>query len=235
MRSSALVFSSLVVFATTACANVTGSGIKRTEARKVAAFTEVEVSGGVRLEVKQGATSLTIEGDDNIVPLYSTEVVGDRLHVRRTTTESVRTKQPLVVRVSTPVLERLVASGGVEATVDGATSKRFATELSGGVVLKVNALDVEALDLEASGGVDITMAGRAKVARLNTSGGVGFKGARLELATVDLDASGGCTLEVMARESIAGEVSGGAGLKVFGSPAKSRVRTSGGADVEYVN
>jgi len=62
----------LAVVSTTACAGIRGSGIKLTETRKIADFAQIEVEGGVTLEVKKGPTSLTIEGDDNIVPLYTT-------------------------------------------------------------------------------------------------------------------------------------------------------------------
>lgn len=220
---------------TTASAGIRGSGIKFTETRKIADFSEIEVSDGVNLEVKQGPTSLTIEGDDNIVPLYSTEVVGGLLRIHRKTKERVSTDRELVVRVTTPSLKHLAASGGVHASLVDVVGKTFAAELSGGVELNAPRLAVDSLDLVASGGVNVAMSGRAHEAKFNLSGGVEVKAKGLEVAQASVDASGGCQVDVTVKESVTGEVSGGVGLTVHGNPPKSRVRTGGGADVEYVD
>lgn len=214
---------------------VTGSGVKLTETRKIADFSEIEVSDGVTLEVTKGATALTISGDDNVVPLFTTEVVGGRLQIHRTTRDWLRTKQPLVVKVSTPALKRIDASGGVEATLTSVTDRAFAATLSGGVHLNATGLDVDTFELEASGGVNVKADGKAKMGKVVASGGVEVKAKQLQMAAVTIDASGGCDLELTAKESISGDISGGVGVTVYGNPPKSRVRSSGGAGVDYVD
>ncbi|MFT3709151.1 MAG: head GIN domain-containing protein [Archangium sp.] len=218
-----------VVLATSAFAT------KLTETRKIADFTAIEVSDGVTLEVKKGATSLTIEGDDNVVPLYTTEVVSGVLKIRRKDRGIFRNRNEVVVRVSTATLKRIEASGGVNATLDAVADRTFEANLSGGVEFNAKRLDVDSLNLDASGGVNVRADGSAKMAKLHASGGVGVKAKELKIASVDLDASGGCDLEVTARESISGEISGGVGVKVYGNPPKSRVKASGGADVDYLD
>jgi hypothetical protein len=225
----------LAVVSTTACAGIRGSGVKLTESRKIADFTQIEVGGGVTLEVKKGPTSLTIEGDDNIVPLYSTEVREGRLTIRHKGTESISSSRRLLVKVTTPQLERLDASGGVDVTLENVAAPKFAVDLSGGVELNALSLDLESLNLEASGGVNVAMSGKARAAKMNLSGGVGIKAKDLQIAQVVLEASGGCNVDLTAKESVTGEASGGVDLKVHGNPPKSRVHTSGGADVQYVD
>lgn len=222
----ALILPALLVASSSFAATVT-------ETRKVPDFTEIEVSDGVALEVKKGATSLTLEGDDAAVAQFSTEVVDGRLRLHRRSKDWLRSKQRLVVRVSTPSLTRLDASGGVDARLESVTGKSFKAELSGGVELDAKAIDVDALELEGSGGVNARLVGRAKTAKLNLSGGVSLKGQQLELGQVTVDASGGCDVELTAKDSITGDASGGVGLTVWGHPAKARVSTSGGAGVEY--
>lgn len=234
MLRTALLLGPLLL-ATSATAAITGSGLKLTETRKVTDFSEIEVSDGVKLEVKKGAPSLVIEGDDNIVPLYATEVVAGRLRIHRKTNEAIRTRRPLTVRVTMRALERLDASGGVDATIDGVWARAFAATLSGGVELDAKGLDVDTFELDASGGVNVRADGTAKRARLHASGGVGLKAKALQIGAAELDGSGGCELELTARESITGELSGGVGVTVYGHPPKSRVRTSGGAGVEYLD
>jgi hypothetical protein len=214
---------------------VTGSGVKLTESRKIVDFSEIEVSDGVTLEVTRGATALTISGDDNVVPLITTKVVGGRLQIHRTTSDWLRTKQPLVVKVSTPALKRFEASGGVEATLTSVADRAFAATLSGGVHLNATGLDVDTFELEASGGVTVKADGKAKTGKLVVSGGVEVKAKQLQIATVTLDASGGCELELTVKDSISGDLSGGVGVKVSGNPPKKLVRSSGGAGVDYVD
>lgn len=226
----------VIVFATVASAGVRGSGIKLTEARKVAEFTEIEVGEDVHLEVTRGPTALTISGDDNVVPMYRTEVVGKRLAIHRAPgSESMRKKLDLVVKVSTPSLTRLDAGGGVEVVLNGLTERAFEAVLSGGVDFSAANLKVEALKLEASGGVHARLSGSARDVALTGSGGVEVRAKELTMNTVTVDASGGCDLELTVREAISGEISGGVGVKVHGNPPRSRVQSSGGASVEYVD
>jgi hypothetical protein len=187
----------------------------------------------VVLEVKQGLTSLTIEGDERVLPLMSTEVAGGVLRIKRTSKEWLRSN--VKVRVTTPNLTRLKASGGVNVSMTGVTAKNFEAQLSGGVELEAPGLALEALEIDASGGAKVSLSGRARVAKLTFSGGVEANGKELEIDQARVDASGGCTLQLKVKDSITGDLSGGVELTVLGNPPKSRVGTSGGATVEYVN
>lgn len=87
----------LALTSTSTLAATRGGGTKITETRKIADFSAIDVEDGLTLEVKQGATSLTIEGDDNIVPLYSTEVVNGTLRIQRKSKEFLTKSNDLVV------------------------------------------------------------------------------------------------------------------------------------------
>ena len=210
------------------------AALAATESRKVADFAAIEVGGGVTLEVKKGATSLTLDGAPDVIKAYQTEVKDGVLHIRNTSKTWFK-NQDLTIRVTTPSLSRLEASGGVHATLTDVAAPKFAAELSGGVDLEAPKLAVDTLDLNASGGVNMTLSGKARDVRMNLSGGVELKGKSLEIAQATVNASGGCTADVTVKESVSGEISGGVGLKVRGNPPRSRVHTSGGADVQYVD
>ncbi len=235
MRSSPLFFFLGILVATSACAGTRGSGIKLSESRKIAEFNEIDVSGGVTLEVKKGPPSLTIEGDDNVVPLWRTEVKNGRLIIERNSKEWLSTKNSITVRVTTPSLKRLEASGGVDVSLENVAEAKFALELSGGVELSAPQLAVDSLSVDASGGATLVISGTAREAKLDLSGGVDVKAKELQVAQLAIDASGGCEVEVTAKESVTGEASGGVDLAIHGNPPKSRVHTSGGADIRYVD
>ncbi|MFZ5445526.1 MAG: GIN domain-containing protein, partial [Myxococcota bacterium] len=96
-------------------------------------------------------------------------------------------------------------------------------------------LELDALTLDASGGVELHLAGRVKKAKVDVSGGVSMKAAKLEVGDLSVDASGGCEVDVGVKDTLVGDASGGVGITVHGRPAKTKMHTSAGADVSYVD
>ncbi len=86
--------------------------------------------------------------------------------------------------------------------------------------------------IEASGGAFVKASGRVQGYTIDVSGGATIAAAELEAREVDVDASGGAVVRVFARSSVTGDASGGASIKVKGSPPSVEVDTSGGATVE---
>ncbi|MGV3622590.1 MAG: head GIN domain-containing protein [Archangium sp.] len=207
----------------------------RTESRKIDDFTALEVSGGVTLEVKRGATGLTIEGEPEILVNWETVVRSGKLVVRRKTSKSGWHEEKVSVRVTTPSLEALSASGGVDAVVtDVATSRALKLKLSGGVKLQMKGVRTDSIAIEASGGVETRLEGAARSASVDTSGGVNLDARDLQLTSAMVDASGGCNLSLRVSKSLKGQASGGVSLDVSGEPAELEVETSGGATVDLV-
>jgi hypothetical protein len=70
---------SVVVVATVlvlpACSVVTGSGQTESETREVSGFTRVDLSGSGEVTVVQGdVESLTVEADENVLPVLTSDV-----------------------------------------------------------------------------------------------------------------------------------------------------------------
>src|SRR5580658_6714022 len=88
-----------------------GSGVAKTETRDVGNFTKIDASGATTLEVTAGqsSTTVTVSGDDNVVPHVRTVVSGDTLHIE--TSDVHHTKLPLVVKIGMPKLAAIDVSG----------------------------------------------------------------------------------------------------------------------------
>jgi hypothetical protein len=232
MRS--FVLSALVLASTTACAGVHGSGtIVRTQAPKLEPFTEVDVSGGLEVTVRKGSPSVVLEGDDNIVAQYEVGVVGERLRIRPRGDVSLRPSRAVKAWVTVPVLKKLEAAGGVDVVVESGVEKDLSLDLAGGVDFRAASLELAALQVEASGGVKLALAGVADQASFELTGGVEMDAAHLSVQTVKLEASGGCDLDLTATQAISGEASGGVDVTVRGNPPKSRLQSSGGTSVRW--
>ena len=154
---------SAVVLATTACGG-RGSGDLVTEDRNVAAFSAVEVGGGINLElevVPGGEQQVTVTFDDNLLDRVTTEVRGSTLVIGLDGTFTIFGSGRFV-SVTTPSLERLTASGGTDVNGSGQIED-YALEASGGT--DVNLVDLQAanVDIEVSGGADVSLTATASI------------------------------------------------------------------------
>src|SRR5258707_13957387 len=78
---------------------VAGSGKRQKETCSVGSFTSISTEGAFEVEVVcQKPQSLEIEGDDNVLPLVTTEVSNNVLHIRNLRDYSVA--EPITLKIS---------------------------------------------------------------------------------------------------------------------------------------
>jgi hypothetical protein len=89
---------------------IRGSGKVLKEKREIGNFTSIATEGAFDIEIVcQKPASLELEGDDNILPLVTTEVSNNVLHLKQTRSYSV--SRSIVVRISVPDLQGIASSG----------------------------------------------------------------------------------------------------------------------------
>ena len=86
--------------------------------------------------------------------------------------------------------------------------------------------------IEVSGGADLDAAGAIDRYTLDASGGANADLSDVEAGSVEVRVSGGADATVRATDLVEGDATGGANLRVQGSPRSVAVDTSGGADLE---
>jgi len=192
--------------------SVAGSGTKAAETRALAPFTEVRASGAFRLEIRSGAgaPSVEIEGDDNLVPLFETEVSGGTLKLQMPS-GSYSSRVPLVVRVAAPSVTDLGASGAISTTVEALTGPKFEVDLAG------------ACKLSASGAVSEF--------RTSSSGASEIQAFDLAADAVVLKLSGAAKADVHAAKSLRVDASGASTVRYRGEP-QVESSTSGASSVK---
>src|ERR1043166_3901119 len=93
-----------------------GSGKATSEVRTVGGFTAIDVGGAVGVEVAMAAEPhVEIAGDDNLVPLVTTEVKSGKLEID--TRRNMRPSVPLVARVAAPRVDGIEVSGSSVVTL----------------------------------------------------------------------------------------------------------------------
>ena len=212
MSTRARITSSLLLAALLCAAcirpGVEGSGNVITEAREVSGFNEIVLAGTGRVVVDvTGTETLTIEAEDNIMPLLETRVSSGRL--RLDTSGSISPTVEIVYTITAATLDGLVISGSgiVEAEAIDATDFR--------------------VDISGSGDVDVegTLSGLLSV---SISGSGEFDGESLTAPQGQVDVSGSGNAVVNVTDALEVSVSGSGDVEYVGQPTvESSVSGSG--------
>ena len=189
---------------------VVGSGDPTSETREVSAFTELDVGGGIGVDIVPGsAASIVVTAQPNILPLTTTTVDGGRLTIA--TTQGYTTVHGISVKVTTSELTAIELHGGASASGDGFRAQSLALNLSGGAHLELSG-EAKDLEVEASGGAVLQIGG-------------------LKLTTARVDLSGGVVATMSVSSALTGKASGGVVINLAQRPPTVDVQTSGGAVV----
>ena len=189
---------------------IPGSGKIQKQKRDVGSFNSISTEGAFDLEIVcQKPQAVEVEGDDNILPLITTEVSNNVLplittevsnnvlHIRSLRGYSV--SEPIILRISLPDLEGISASGAGNIEVSGIKNEKFG--------------------IDASGAPAIRAAGETSVLNIDASGAGKIDTHKLRAARVVVDSKGVSRVEVYAAEQLDVTVSGPSHVIYEGNPA----------------
>lgn len=189
-----------------------GSGNVITESRPVSGIRAVELDTSGQLSVTQGDTeSLSIEAEDNLLPLLTSDVVNGTLKLGITTNGSFTNTKPLRYILMVKDLAAIELNGSGSITV-GAFSTSSALQIEG----------------NGSGGLtfDSVQSGDATV-RLSGSGSLTMTSLAAGKATLQLNGSGNLNLATLQVDSLSARLSGHGSLSVGGSAVAQNVNITG--------
>jgi len=216
-----LIIIVLVAFAGFGChgrmAGVKGSGKRAVQKRDIQPFTSISTEGAYNINVVcQKGQSLEIEGDDNVLPLISTDVSNNVLHLKSIQNYSVA--EPIELRISLPTLDALSVSGAGSIEVTGLKGERFVIDANGAPQIKVSGSAKE-VHINANG------AGKIDTHSLHASKGtVESKG----VARVDVDVADELDVNISGPSTVTYEGDPTINKTIHG-PGKVQKRASEGA------
>ena len=176
---------------------VLGSGKRVKEMRNVGSFNSISTEGAFNIEVVcQKPQEVEISGDDNILPLVTTEVSNNVLHVRNLRDYS--TSEPLTLRISAPDLAGIHSSGAGTIEVAGLKNDRFEIDVNGAPTIKAS--------------------GETKALKIDANGAGNIDTHRLRAARVEVESKGVSGVEVYAAEQLDVTVSGPSHVIYRGNP-----------------
>lgn len=188
----------------------TGSGTMKLEKRTVPPFAAVRISGAYDVEiVVQKDQSLEIEGDENLLPLITTEVRDGLLDVSNS--KSLSSKNKLRLRISVPNLDAVSSSGASDFVISNVKSEQF--------------------DIDFSGLGTLQVSGETKTLELKLSGAGAVDAKNLHAEKVIVVSSGAANADVYASGELSADVSGAGNVNYYGDPKSVKEDTSGAGSV----
>lgn len=202
--------------------SIVGSGNVITEERSIDGFDEIEFNFVGTLMLAQGdETTLTIEGDDNIVEMIRTTVRGDRLVIDAQSSLwglNLRSAIDLTYTITTPTLEKLDLTGAGDVYADGFTAEDLALEISGAGSLDFSQLRADELKIELNGAGSVDLIGAVESLQADLSGMGSLEAGDLASTTAKVDINGAGSAELWVSELLEAEISGAGSIDYYGEP-----------------
>ena len=189
---------------------VRGSGNVITQKRDLSGFHALEVSNTIQVDVTaQKDFSVTIETDDNIVPLVETELTNGVLEI--SCDKHVSTSSPIRVHITAPDIDKVEVSGVSGVTLTNIKNSAFSADVSGASKVKVDG-ETSQLKIEVSG------ASKVDAQNLTADNG-----------TVSTSGASGANVNVTG--TLRADASGASHVNYSGTPKDIQKKTSGASSV----
>lgn len=198
---------------------VIGSGKRITETRTVSNFNAVELSVSGDLYVEQGESeSLTIEADDNILPLLTSDVQGSRLDLGVKPNSSVSMISPIVYHLVIKDLTSIGINGSGKVIAKPIQTDKLSIRISGSGDVKFDTLTANQLSTHISGSGPVEISGTVNQQDISISGSGSYKAADLSSKDASIQISGSGNVTVWATDTLKVNVSGSGDVSYYGKP-----------------
>jgi len=139
---------------------VQGSGRIVKQARQVSGFTGLSLAVPARVELRIGdSEGVTIEADDNLLPLLETVVDGGTLRIRPAKRNLNLQSKAIRVVVQARSIERLSLGGSGSIDADPLRARRLDLDLGGSGKINLKGVDAETVSVSLGGSGDVQVAG----------------------------------------------------------------------------
>jgi len=191
--------------------SIRGSGVSKTESRTIGDFHAVQVNGSADVSVAVGsAASLSVTGDDNLLPYVVTEVREGTLVVEMKP-GSYSPRVDLKIVATVPALDAGSVSGSGDLALTGIAGDK--------------------LKIRISGSGDARASGKVKDLSAGVSGSGDLRLGDLESADAEVEISGSGDVDVWATESLAASIAGSGDVTYKGDPKKVTKSVAGSGGV----
>lgn len=201
-----------------------GNGNIKKQARTVGHFDGVSMSLSGNVELRTGSTeSLTIETDENLLPLIETVVENGMLQIRPTKRNMNLDTHTMKIVVTARQVSHLSLGGSGMIDADALRGGKLQVDLGGSGAITVKAVDGDSLAVSLGGSGNLkASAGSVKdlSVSIGGSGDVRLANVKSMDASVNIAGSGGVVIAV--RDHLSVNIAGSGDVDYYGDPKLSK-------------
>jgi hypothetical protein len=203
---------------------VQGSGAIKRQQRDVTHFTGLANGLAAKVEVHLGdKESVTIETDDNLLPLIDTVVEDGMLKIRPARRNLNLQTRTLKIIVQAKSLDHLSLGGSGSIDSDALRANTMHIDLGGSGTINLKGVDADRLSVNLGGSGTMAVAGGAASDLSISIGGSGdIKMAPVRSDRVSVTIAGSGTATVWARNTLKLTVAGSGDVNYYGDPQLSK-------------
>ncbi|WP_417360454.1 head GIN domain-containing protein [Galbibacter sp.] len=213
---------------------IKGNGNVIQENRNTTSYDHIELQGFFEVQLVSGTEgSITITGEENLIPHIITEVNGNHLVIK---TERGYNLQPskrtgILVLVPFESLNQVSLSGSGDISSQNVIkSTAFKTKLTGSGDIRLS-LDVEIAETTLTGSGDIELQGSAQKVVHQLTGSGDIEAFDLKAVDSQADITGSGDIDLYCSGSLKVRISGSGDVTYIGNPSQEDSKISGSGDV----
>jgi hypothetical protein len=210
---------------------IEGSGLVVTDSRNPGDFSRIDLVIPAELDVRQGDTpSLTIEADENILPLITTTINNGKLTIAYTR-PCVRPSQPITIQATAPEIRGLAILGSGDIRSTGTlVADTLDTGITGTGSID---LDVETTTLTSTitGTGTEEIQGHAVSHQIQIPGAGRVEALGLETRNTSINIIGSGSAEVQANTSLSIKIIGSGSVVYSGNPVDIQQSITGSGNI----
>lgn len=233
--------------------SVIGSGDVVNQTIDVSNFDRVTLEGFGQVFIQQAQTeSLSVETDENILPLLDIHVTGDELTLGIKRGFDVAPSQSITFNLTVQDLSAITLAGSGDFYVEplktnslavsirgsgdidmkDLTAKDLSIDLKGSGNITLQDIDVKTVDTSLQGSGDIKLQGQADTQKVTVGGSGKYLAGDLEVTSADISIPGSADITVWVQDELAVRINGSGDIRYYGQPM---IHQSGGGSGNLIS
>jgi len=211
---------------------VQGNGNIKKQSRELAHFTGISMSLPAAVELRIGNTEgITIETDDNLLPLIETVIENGTLKVRASKRNMNLQPRTLKIVINAKEVERVSLGGSGSIESDALKGGKMKFDLGGSGTINIKNIEGESISVTVGGSGTFKTGGGSATNLSVTIGGSGDVDlGRVKASEASVSVAGSGEAVIWASNSLSVTIAGSGDVNYYGDPKLSQsVVGSGGA------
>jgi len=204
-----VVVACVVLIAGCRWVGIRGNGHIKIDERTIGAFANIEASGAFEIEWRNGAPSLRIKTDENLLPYIENNISDDTLHLR--------------------MRERVWPTHGIKIVISSPT--RTGARLRGAVKLTAKQLSGPSFALESKGASEVSLEGKVDRLLADMTGASQLAADGLRTKTAEISTTGAGDAEVAVTDTLKVIITGAGKVAYSGNPPTVEKHVTGAGSI----